>query len=184
MIRQLLFLLAFLVAATAYAQRPGDDSTNFVLINDLGEVTQLSDYNGTPLILNFWASWCAPCVEELPFFERIYDELNEGQDEPALNVLLVNNNEDFDKASSFLRDELGIELDVVLDAPKDIRASLEAEGIKLDKTLEVIRSYRVRGMPSTFFIDADGVIQAVKQGFLLQSEAPALLASIGLEWQP
>ena len=54
----------------------------------------------------------------------------------------------------------------------------------LDNTLRVIKDYRVRGMPTTFFIDADGVIQGVKIGFLLPSEMPDLLASIGVEWQP
>lgn len=178
----------FLIALLSFsvAQGIGSTAKDFSLLNETGDVVKLSDFSGTPLILNFWATWCAPCIEELPFFEQVHDEINasSAEDESALNVLLVNNNESAEKAAAFLRDELGIGLPVALDASKEQLGAFRDEGVTLDNTLRVIRDYRVRGMPTTFFIDADGVIQGVKIGFLLPSEMPDLLASIGLEWQP
>jgi len=168
------------------AQGIGSSAKDFNLLDENGELIRLSDFAGTPLILNFWATWCAPCIEELPFFEQIHDDVNveSEEGESALNVLLVNNNESAEKASAFLRDDLEINLPVALDATKEQLGSFRDEGVTLDNTLRVLKDYRVRGMPTTFFIDADGIIQGVKIGFLLPSEMPDLLASIGLEWQP
>lgn len=168
------------------AQGVGSAAQDFSLLDENGELIRLSDFAGTPLILNFWATWCAPCIEELPFFAQVHDEVNleSKAGESALNVLLVNNNESADKASSFLREELDINLPVALDATKEQLGSFRDAGVMLDNTLRVLRDYRVRGMPTTFFIDADGIVQGMKVGFLLPSEMPELLASIGVEWQP
>ena len=142
-------------------------------MNEAGEVVQLSDFAGTPVVLNVWATWCAPCVEELPYFQELYDE--HGADGEAFKFLLVNNNEPADKAGAFLRDDLGVTLPAVFDADREL---LESED--LDKTSDILKDYRVRGMPSTYFIDAEGKIAAVKAGFLLANEAPILFDSIGV----
>jgi thiol-disulfide isomerase/thioredoxin len=183
--QNVLGILSFLLFSSAVpAQGVGDVATDFRLLDDSGGVTQFADFTGTPLILNFWASWCEPCVEELPFFERLQSELNEGKEVPALQVLLVNNGEVYDAARAFLREDLNSTLASGFDASKEQLARFKAAGIDVQKTIDVVKSYRVRGMPTTFFIDAAGVIQAIKVGILLPDEAPALLARIGLEWQP
>ena len=173
--KHLLFILLLLGAVGA--QQVGEPAPDFKLLNEAGETVSLSDYRGTPVVLNFWASWCAPCVEEIPFFGEVSDDVNAGADTPQLVFLLVNNGEDAGKALEFLRGELDSDLPVALDAGKAARDELG-----LDRSLDVVKNYRVRGMPSTYFIDADGVVQAVKQGFLLENETPDLLASIGVEW--
>lgn len=172
-----LLLLFSLLGTVVAAQQVGDLATDFTLLNDQGAAVSLSDFAGTPVVLNFWASWCAPCVEEIPFFSEVSATVNANADTPELVFLLVNNSEDAGKALTFLRESLASPLPVALDADKATR-----EALGLDRTLDVVKNYRVRGMPSTFFIDANGVIQAVKQGLLLESEAPALLATIGVEW--
>lgn len=179
-------LLVIVFLGTGWAQGVGSSAKDFSLLNDKGEVVKLSSFAGTPLILNFWATWCAPCVEELPFFEEVHDRVNEdsADGETALNILLVNNNEAADKAAEFLRGELDIALPVALDATKEQLSEFREQDVSLDNTLRVLKDYRVRGMPTTFFIDAEGVIQGVKVGFLLPQEMPDLLASIGVEWQP
>ena len=180
----ILFLGLLGFSTLGFAQSVGDSAAEFSLIDDSENIIQLSSFTGTPLILNFWASWCEPCIEELPFFERLHTEFNEGKDSPALNVLLVNNGEVYDTARTFLREDLGISLASGFDASKAQASSLKAAGQEIQKTIDVVKRYRVRGMPTTFFIDAEGVIQAVKVGILLPDEAPGVLASIGLEWQP
>ena len=172
--RPLLFLLSLLLLGTAPAQQVGEAAPDFRLVDEAGEAVTLADFSGTPLVLNFWASWCAPCVEELPFFQETFEA--HGEAGKAFQFLLVNNNESADKALTFLRDELGITLPAALDAPRDVRRA-----DNLDTTLDVIKRYRARGMPATYFIDAEGTVRAVKQGFLLESEAPQLFESIGVE---
>ena len=177
-----LLTLATLTLSLGWAQQTGKQAEDFKLVSGTGELVSLSDFQGQPLILNTWATWCAPCVEELPFFERIHREVN-AEDASALGVLLINNNEAPDKAATFIRD-LGVSLPVALDPTPEQLETFRAEGIQLDNTFRVLRNYRVRGMPTTFFIDAEGIIQAVKVGFLLPAEASSLLADIGVSWQP
>jgi cytochrome c biogenesis protein CcmG, thiol:disulfide interchange protein DsbE len=181
-LRCLLLGLFLLIDGLAMAQQVGDKATSFSLVDDSGELISLETFLGKPLILNFWASWCEPCVHELPLFERLY-QVNDGLETPVLNVLLVNNGEAYEAAKTFLREDLELMLPSGFEASKALRESLEATGLRFNKTIEVVKAYRVRGMPTTFFIDAEGIIQAVKIGELLPEEAPALLASIGVAWQ-
>lgn len=162
-----------LCLSLGWAQQIGDPAPDFRLVNEAGEVVQLSDFLGAPVVLNVWASWCAPCVEELPYFQELYDE--HGANGEAFQFLLMNNNEAADEASAFLRNELGVTLPAVFDADSELR-----EREDLDKTLDILKNYRVRGMPSTYFIDAQGKIAAIKAGFLLPDEAPILFDSIGV----
>ena len=183
-----LFALAFAIlacATLAVAQGVGSEAPAFTLVDAQGESVSLEDFRGEPLVLNVWASWCAPCVEELPFFQQLYSEVNGEVDADAesLNVLLLNNDENPAEAVAFLND-LGVTLPTALEPTKEQLTAFKAQNISLDETSNVLRDYRVRGMPTTFFIDAEGVIRAVKVGLLLPSEASELLASIGVKWQP
>ena len=164
----LLTLSLLLSLPLTHAQRVGDNALEFSLVDDAGNLVQLSDFLGTPLVLNVWASWCPPCTEELPLFERIYEDVNAGREAP-------------EQALRFLREELAVALPVAVDATKEQRDAL---GVALDSTADVVRDYRVRGLPTTFFIDAAGVIQGVKVGFLLPAEAAQFMAGIGVDWQP
>jgi thiol-disulfide isomerase/thioredoxin len=184
MILKKLFLsLMVVLFGLALAQKVGEAVPNFKLLDDAGLSIGPSDFLGKPLILNAWASWCEPCVEELPFFQRVYDELNTNAEELTLQFLLINNNEEADKALAFLRHDLNISLATGLDASKEQRNIFAAKGIELDTTLDVVKTLRIRGMPTTFFIDAEGIIRAIKVGFLTPVELPGLLATIGIDWQ-
>ena len=184
--RPILTFLTLTLFSLAAAQGVGSEAPAFSLIDASGESVTLADFQGTPLVLNVWASWCAPCVEELPFFQSIYDKVNPdggAADEQNLNLLLLNNGENPAEAVAFLQ-ALGVTLPTALEPTKEQREAFKARGVALEDTADVLRRYRVRGMPTTFFIDAEGVVRGVKVGLLLPSEAPALLASIGVAWQP
>ncbi len=180
MTKNLLVLVIFTLCTLAAAQGVGSAAPAFTLVDAQGDGVSPADFRGEPLVLNVWASWCAPCVEELPFFQRLHAETSEAQN---LNVLLVNNGENPAEAVAFLQ-TLGVTLPTALDPTKEQREAFKVREVTLEDTADVLRSYRVRGMPTTFFIDAEGIVRGVKVGLLLPSEAPALLASIGVTWQP
>ena len=141
----------------------GERAPDFVLrdARDPSLARRLSDFRGQVVILNWYASWCAPCKNEIPLFLRAQEAL--GDD---LVILGVDYLESPEKAVGIL-DELGAHYPVVLDA----------DG-------EVARHYRIPGMPTTFFIDRDGVLRGMKAGEVHEGQLAELLADAGLEWSP
>lgn len=152
----------FAVASTAKVDNRstglnvGDQAPDFVLLQADGETTRLSDLRGQPVVMNFWASWCVPCREEMPEIIRAYQA---HQDE-SLAVLGINAQESAEQAKGFV-DELQIPFPVVLDTRG-----------------EVMQLYQVRGLPTTWFIDREGRIVARHAGLLTQSLLEKYLAEI------
>ncbi len=120
----------------------GRQAPDFRLASLDGGQIGLSDYLGKPVILNFMATWCAPCRFELPTFQAAAERNRS----TGLIVLLVDLQEDADDVGLFLGG-LNIKLPTVL-----------------DRSGEISRAYRVRGLPSTFFIGRDGVIRVAQLG--------------------
>jgi cytochrome c biogenesis protein CcmG/thiol:disulfide interchange protein DsbE len=108
-----------------------------------GELT-LAALQGRPVIVNFFATWCLPCKNELPALQAS----SVRHAASGLSFILVDMLEDPDDVAVFLGD-----LAVTLPA------GVDASG-------EVVKSYRVRGLPSTFFVGRDGVIKQVHLGEL------------------
>ena len=113
-----------------------------------GKVVMLSDFRGKTVVLNFWASWCPPCREEMPEFQELWDERgSEGSDD--LVVLAVN----------FLRD------DTVGAATSFIEGNDFTFPVIFDTTRgDVATRYGVRGLPATFFIDRNGIVRTTALG--------------------
>jgi cytochrome c biogenesis protein CcmG/thiol:disulfide interchange protein DsbE len=173
------FLMVFLLGMSlVIAQGVGSQAPDFVLIDTTGNPIRLSDLQGTPILLNFWATWCPPCQEELPLFQRISDEL--GND---LQILLVNNNEGRERATAYLQAH-DLTLQAAFDATRAEQEQLAREGVEVDTTLDVLRRYRARGMPTTIFIDEDGIIRGMWVGLITPAKTTELLAEIGVTWQP
>jgi len=101
-----------------------------------GTPVNLRSYTGKPVVLNIWATWCPPCVREMPVLEQAQ------QDYPQLQFLFTNLGEDPIAVESFLR-ELGVELDNVL----------------LDRQNAISQHYGSLGLPTTLFIDAQGQLR-------------------------
>ncbi len=126
----LLACLVFLAAPAALAQA--------LSLPDLqGRVHRLSDYRGKVVLLNFWASWCAPCRAEMPSIESLRREL---RGEP-FTVLAVNVGEDARVARRFA-EQADIGFTVLIDA----------EG-------GAARAWRAHALPTTFIIGPDGRIR-------------------------
>ncbi|MDR1363524.1 MAG: TlpA family protein disulfide reductase [Spirochaetaceae bacterium] len=101
---------------------------------------KLSDYRGKPVALHFWATWCGPCIRELPLIAGLSAKSDD------ITVLAVNCGEPEKDVSSFLS-KRKIKLNLVLD---------EKGGIS--------NLYNITAIPQTFMIDADGVIQSAQTG--------------------
>ncbi len=120
----------------------GKLAPDFELANLDGRFVSLSDFRGKPVFLNFWASWCGPCRFEMPFIQEMY----EGLSDDGLIVLAINVEEDPDTIKEFIED-FGLTFPVLLDTNSGVRLK-----------------YNVRGIPATFFIDKNGIIQDIKIG--------------------
>jgi peroxiredoxin len=109
----------------------------------------LSDYRGHPVVLNFWATWCYPCRKEVPQF---VDAAGRYADK-GLVVIGLDQQEGAALITPFAQ-EYGIQYSVLI-----------------DRDGEVGQKYRLLGLPTTVFIDANGVIQKIYRGPLEQSDA-------------
>ena len=130
---------------------------NFELDSLSGETIQLEDYRGKPVLLNFWATWCAPCRLEMPTFQHRYIE-HAGD----LAVIAVNNAESPADVQSFVA-EMGLTFDILLDPDAEIQ-----------------RLYQVRGYPTSFLIDDAGVIRVQHIGLMTEEQLDGYLQEIGL----
>lgn len=115
---------------------PGEAAPDFELETLDGEVIRLSDLQGEKVMLNFWASWCPPCKEEMPEIQKFYETY---QDE--INIIAVNFNEKDEKVIEFL-DEHGYTFPIPLDPGGDVG-----------------NEYGVLTLPTTYFINSEGLIQ-------------------------
>lgn len=105
-------------------------------------VIDLSDFRGQTVVLNFWASWCGPCREEMPEFAALYRERADAGD---LTVIAVDfTPDDTRAAAAAFVEEYELPFPIALDT---------AGG-------DVASRFGVHGLPSTFFIDADGVLRS------------------------
>lgn len=113
------------------------------LVDLRGKPVRLEEYRGRVVFLNFWATWCPPCREEMPNIERIQKEYGD-----RVKVLAVNATaqDDEDAARRFVQG-LGLTFDV-----------------PLDRTGEVTETYQGNFFPSTFIIDGNGVIREKIEG--------------------
>lgn len=121
----------------------GDPAIDFRFQDAVGTTFSLSDFRGRPVVLNFWATWCPYCGRQLPHIQRVYDEW------PATELVLLtlSKGEEPATVTTFMQDE-GLTFPVVLD--REQKASAQ---------------YRVSGIPTTFFIDEEGIIQFIKVGY-------------------
>lgn len=129
---------------------------DFTLQTVDGETVSLSDYRGRPVVLNFWATWCTPCREEMPLLQDSY----EAHAEDGLVVIGVNVRETPEVIERFL-DE------VIIDFP-----------ILLDSETAVVNRYLVNSLPMTFFIDRDGRLRTLVVGGMSQEVLDERLAKI------
>ncbi len=134
---------SLLITGTAYADVKAGPAPDFTLKSDDGSNLRLSEFRGEVVMINFWASWCAPCRQEMPLLDELYTQY-----QPlGFTILGVNVEEDSTKARKLLKD-LPVNFPVLF-----------------DNRSEVSKLYNVVAMPSTVLVDRDGNIRYLHQGY-------------------
>jgi thiol-disulfide isomerase/thioredoxin len=148
-------LLALLLAACGAPPeaRMGGVAPDFTLQTVDGAPVRLSDLKGKPVWINFWATWCVPCREEMPAMQELYDQYHDR----GLAILAVNMEEDAPTVRRWI-DSGGYGFTFVLDA----------DG-------QQTKRYNVTAAPTSYFVGPDGVIHDLKLGQISRNEMVAKL---------
>jgi len=144
---QTLFLTAGLLSfgSAALAVEEGQHAPDFTL-PDIAEgkpTITLSALRGKTVYVDFWASWCAPCLRSMPLINELYGKYRD----QGFEVIAINVDDPIEDGREFL-----------LDTPLDYLIAADTKG-------EMLGAYAVRGMPTSFLIDREGVVRMVHMGF-------------------
>ncbi|MEM7220228.1 MAG: TlpA disulfide reductase family protein [Pseudomonadota bacterium] len=143
-------VVAFAVNAHAVGVR--QSAPDFTLEALDGENLRLQEYRGQVVLINFWASWCGPCRQEMP----VLDRLHQRYEEAGFTVLGVN-----------VEGKRG-------PAEKIARKSRLTFPVLIDAGQKVSETYDLEAMPSTVLVDRDGVVRYVHRGYKPGDEAKYL----------
>ncbi|WP_050615597.1 thiol-disulfide oxidoreductase ResA [Bacillus testis] len=161
----ILVVLLIALAYTLYANftkdkndevSKGDQAPNFVLKDLNGKSHKLSDYKGKGVFINFWATWCKPCEEEMPAINDMYRQYKK----QGVEVLAVNVAES-DVVIGDYRDRLGLDFPILKDS---------------DEAVEEV--YGVYNLPASFLIDQDGKVVYAKTGAIEPDELKQLFEQV------
>ena len=136
------FTLSF---SSLFALEEGDTIPNFdlaAIYEDQPNIS-LSNLEGKTLYIDFWASWCAPCITSLPEYNELYKKYNQD----GLEVIAINVDNPIEDG-----------LDFLLDTPLDFLIPQDPEG-------DAAELFGVIGMPSSYLISPDGNVELVHMGF-------------------
>ena len=136
---------------------PGSLAPDFALPDLAGETVRLSDFAGRPVILNFWATWCAPCRVEMPELARAAADYAAA----GVVVLPINQEETAEQVREFY-DEVGLDLPALLDSKADVGLA-----------------YGAFFLPSTVIVGPDGIISAYHRGIISRDAIDAYLEEMG-----
>mgnify|MGYP000181422627 CR=1 FL=1 len=140
---QILLLLLALLPGSALAVSAGDAAPDFTLPDSAGKPVALASLRGQFVYVDFWASWCGPCRQSLPWMNQLSLRARKA----ALKVVAINVDEHRDDAAAFLR---------------QLPASFT---VLYDPAGQVAASYQLPGMPTSFLIGPDGRVRWTHIGF-------------------
>jgi peroxiredoxin len=138
-----LVLSVFAASSLASSGLEGQTAPDFALKSSTGENLRLSEFRGDVVMVNFWATWCGPCRQEMPLLDELYNRYQR----VGFNLLGVNIDDDSRRAMAMV-EELGVNFPVLFDARK-----------------EVSELYNVEAMPVTVIIDRQGTVRYVHHGY-------------------
>ena len=135
--------LATLLCGAVLADIKQAAAPDFTLASNSGKNLRLSEFRGEVVMINFWASWCGPCRQEMPMLEELYTRY-----QPlGFTILGVNVEEDSSKAKALL-EEIPVNFPVLF-----------------DNQSKVSKLYDVVAMPSTVLVDRDGNVRYLHHGY-------------------
>lgn len=130
-------------SSSIFASESKGPAPDFTLASKNGENVRLQEQLGNVVLINFWASWCAPCREELPYLEALQQEYAD----LGFTILAVNVDENPTKADILLND-ITVTFPVLFDVNKDVS-----------------KLYDVQAMPTTVIVDRDGKQRLLHKGY-------------------
>lgn len=137
-------VLLFAFAVNAYAgQSLSGKATDFTLKSREGKNIKLSELRGQVVMINFWASWCGPCRQEMPLLEGLYKKYSK----LGFTILGVNVEQDSSKAKAYLRD-ISVSFPILYDTKNTVS-----------------KAYKISAMPSTVMVDRDGNLRYLHHGY-------------------
>ena len=137
--------LAALCASAALAASSSGPAPGFQLSGRGGKAIDLSQFKGQVVMINFWATWCGPCRQEMPLLEDIYKKYKP----MGFTMLAVNVEPDPKAAEAWLGK---------LSKPVTFPVAFDTES-------KVSKMYKVAGMPSTVFVDRKGNVRVMHKGY-------------------
>ena len=121
-------------------------SYDFTVWDENGNTVHLSDFIGKPIVINFWATWCFYCKEEMPDFNTAFEKY------PDVEFLMINATDGYQETM------------------ETAKKYYEDEGyyfnIYFDTNIEAVNNYGLTGFPATFFIDEEGYLEASAGGMI------------------
>jgi len=147
-------------SSAAKSSRSTSLAPDFELTDQYGNVHKLSDYRGKTVFLNFWATWCPPCREEMPYIQQIYEENgSNGGDVVVLGIDAVNTGRE--------------------GSASDVAAFLSDKGytypVVMDEGGSVLNKYGISAFPTTFMIDKDGYVYGYYQGGMTKDTMESII---------
>ncbi|MDR2426269.1 MAG: TlpA family protein disulfide reductase [Endomicrobium sp.] len=139
--KKIFLFFAFLMFTVVYAY--AQQAPDFTLQDTNGKAVTLSDYKGKVVFIDFWASWCPPCISSVPAVKYLHKKMSANQD---VVVLGINSGEDAKTVASFMNN-MGI------DYPN------------LYSNNSVIQKYKITGIPAFFIINKNGEIVKKYSGY-------------------
>lgn len=150
LMKSVLLTAGLLISGSIFASAIGGSAPDFTLKSNSGKNIKLSEHRGDVVMVNFWASWCGPCRQEMPALEQLYRKYKN----LGFVILGVNIDEDSSKAISMLN-KIPVSFPVLFDNEKKISDL-----------------YDVKAMPTTYLVDRDGnfrqLYKAYKPGYELK----------------
>lgn len=143
-LRAIFLLIGFFVlTGPALAKSASGPAPDFTLKSKSGTNLRLSEYRGQVVMINFWASWCGPCRQEMPLLEDMYKRYAK----LGFTILGVNVDNDPGKANNYLN---------------DVKVSFP---ILYDTSSSVSKLYNVSAMPTTVLVDKNGNMRFLHMGY-------------------
>ncbi|RLA31720.1 MAG: TlpA family protein disulfide reductase [Gammaproteobacteria bacterium] len=138
-----IILAIFAASSLASSTLEGQSAPDFVLKSSTGNNLRLSEYRGDVVMINFWATWCGPCRQEMPLLDDLYGRYQR----VGFTLLGVNIDDDSRRAMKMI-EELGVNFPVLFDESKDVS-----------------KLYAVEAMPVTVLVDREGTVRHVHHGY-------------------
>ncbi|MGD8731468.1 MAG: redoxin domain-containing protein [Anaerolineales bacterium] len=143
----------------SFGMQVGALAPDFLLEDVNGEQYRLSEMRGQVVLLNFWATWCGPCLVEMSLLDSEYQEFSD----EGLLIMAINDGESADKVEQFA-EENELSLPLLLDPGRVVQ-----------------RLYNIRGYPSSVFVDDEGRIKFIHIGLIQKSQLSNYLEELGFD---